>query len=141
MMLYGAPATAAVAGAPELASVTPVTLSPFANPLAANNPWLDCNIDWEASMRYRRHLWTLGLALLVLTAFQDNIVFFFSPTEVAQRHGNLVGRTARPLQAGDGVASGVVFEQELDQRDDVGVFFSTGLRPPPTRRVRSVDTV
>ncbi|HEX4325931.1 MAG TPA: dihydrodipicolinate synthase family protein [Burkholderiales bacterium] len=34
-----------------------------ADPLAANNPWLDCNIDWEASMRYRRYLWELGLGV------------------------------------------------------------------------------
>jgi len=61
-------------------------------------------------------------------------------TEVAQRHGNLFRSAARPLQPGDGIASGVVFEQELDQCDDVGGFFSTGLRPPPERRVRPVDT-
>ena len=61
-------------------------------------------------------------------------------TEVAQRYGNLVGGTPRPLQPCDGIASGVVFEQELDQCDDVGGFFSTGLRPPPKRRVRPDDT-
>jgi hypothetical protein len=61
-------------------------------------------------------------------------------TEVAQRHGNLIGGTSRPLQPCDGIAGGVVFEQELDQRDDVGGFFSTRLRPPPERRVRPVDT-
>ena len=56
--------------------------------------------------------------------------------EVAQRHGNLLGSASGPLQPGDGIAGGVVFEQKLDQCDDVGDFFSTGLRPPPERRVR-----
>ncbi len=35
-------------------------------------------------------------------------------TEVTQRQGNLAGGSPRPLQAGDGVTGGVVFEQELD---------------------------
>jgi hypothetical protein len=61
-------------------------------------------------------------------------------TEVVQRHGNLLRSAPRPLQPSDGVARGVVFEQELDQCDDVGGFFSTGFRPPPERRVRPVDT-
>ncbi len=46
-----------------------------------------------AMTRKRRRLYFIGLALLglcagtalVLTAFQDNIVFFFSPTEVAAK--------------------------------------------------------
>ena len=59
-------------------------------------------------------------------------------TEVAQRHGDLVGSSPGPLQPSDGIAGRVVFEQELDQRDDVGGFFSTRLRPPPERRVRPV---
>ena len=56
--------------------------------------------------------------------------------EVSERHGDLGGGSPRPLQAGDGIPGGIVFEQELDQGEDVGVFFSTGLRPPPTWRVR-----
>ncbi len=57
-------------------------------------------------------------------------------TEIAQRHSNLLGSASGPLQPCDGIAGGVVFEQKLDQYDDVGGFFSTGLRPPPERRVR-----
>ncbi len=51
--------------------------------------------------------------------------------EVIERPGNLVRSSPGPLQAGDGIAGGIVFQQELDQGEEVGVFFSTGLRPPP----------
>jgi hypothetical protein len=57
-------------------------------------------------------------------------------TEVSQRQSNLFGSSPGPLQTRDGIAGGVVFEQELDQSDDVGGFFSTRLRPPPKRRAR-----
>ena len=30
---------------------------------AAINPWLDCAIDWDATIAYRRHLWQLGLGV------------------------------------------------------------------------------
>jgi hypothetical protein len=61
-------------------------------------------------------------------------------TEVRQRRGNLVGSSPGPLQPSDGVAGRVVFQQVLDQDDDVGGFFSTRLRPPPERRMRPVMT-
>src|SRR5262245_57329679 len=28
---------------------------------AANDPWLDCALDWDATLRYREYLWDLGL--------------------------------------------------------------------------------
>jgi Protein of unknown function (DUF993) len=34
-----------------------------ADPLAAINPTLDVALDWEATLAYRRHLWSLGLAV------------------------------------------------------------------------------
>ena len=34
-----------------------------ADPLAAHDPWVDCAIDWDATIAYRRHLWKLGLGV------------------------------------------------------------------------------
>ena len=34
-----------------------------ADPLAAIDPWLDCAVDWETTLQYRHHLWSLGLGV------------------------------------------------------------------------------
>jgi len=34
-----------------------------ADPVADINPWLDCAVNWEATIAYRRHLWSLGLGV------------------------------------------------------------------------------
>ena len=34
-----------------------------ADPLADADPWLDCSIDWERTIAFRRHLWSLGLGV------------------------------------------------------------------------------
>ncbi len=34
-----------------------------ADPRADVDPWLDCAIDWDATMAYRLHLWQLGLGV------------------------------------------------------------------------------
>src|SRR5512144_821983 len=34
-----------------------------ADPRAAVDPWLDVAIDWDATLAYRRHLWSLGFAV------------------------------------------------------------------------------
>jgi len=34
-----------------------------ADPLADVDPWLDTAIDWDATLAYRRHLWSLGLGV------------------------------------------------------------------------------
>ena len=33
------------------------------DPLADSNPWLDRAIDWDATMAFRRHVWSLGLGI------------------------------------------------------------------------------
>jgi hypothetical protein len=32
-------------------------------PLADNNPWLDIDIDWDRTIAFRQHLWSLGMAV------------------------------------------------------------------------------
>ena len=32
-----------------------------ADPRARIDPWLDCAVDWDATLAYRRTLWSLGL--------------------------------------------------------------------------------
>src|SRR5512145_1384055 len=34
-----------------------------ADPRAAINPTLDVAVDWDATLRYRHHVWSLGLAV------------------------------------------------------------------------------
>jgi hypothetical protein len=34
-----------------------------ADPLAEVDPWLQCAVDWDATIAYRRHLWSLGLGV------------------------------------------------------------------------------
>ena len=35
---------------------------------AAVDPWLQCAVDWDATIAYRRHLWSLGLGVAMDTA-------------------------------------------------------------------------
>jgi hypothetical protein len=34
-----------------------------ADPRAAIDPWIDCAVDWDATIAYRQHLWKLGLGV------------------------------------------------------------------------------
>ena len=34
-----------------------------ADPLATINPWLDCAVDWDATIAYRQYLWRMGLGV------------------------------------------------------------------------------
>lgn len=33
------------------------------DPLASVDPWLQCAVDWDTTIDYRRHLWSLGLSV------------------------------------------------------------------------------
>src|SRR2546426_896445 len=56
--------------------------------------------------------------------------------EVAECHRHFSGRAAGPFHASDGIAGGIVFQQELDQGDDVGGFFFPRVPPATPRPAR-----
>ena len=60
--------------------------------------------------------------------------------ELPQQFGDSCRRLVGPANAGDGIAGGVVLEQDFDGIDYFGRFFSTGLRPAPDCRARPIST-
>ena len=56
-------AVTAPTGAPKFNRIVYSAAHVVANPLAAINPSLDCAIDWDATIAYRQHLWSLGLGV------------------------------------------------------------------------------
>jgi len=60
--------------------------------------------------------------------------------ELSQQFSDSGRRLVGPPNAGDGIAGGVVFQQDFDGLDYFGRFFSTGLRPAPGWRIRPTST-
>ena len=60
--------------------------------------------------------------------------------DLLENRGDLIGRLAGPLQPGDGIAGGIVLQENLDGIDYFGRFFSTRLRPAPALRAPSIST-
>lgn len=72
-----------------------------ADPLASGNPWLDAAVDWEATIAYRRYLWSLGLGVA-------------EAMDTAQRGMGLDWRSSlelirRSIAASEGVDGAVLF--------------------------------
>jgi len=51
------------AGAPRFNRIAYSAAHVVSNPLAAIDPWIDCAVDWDATIAYRQHLWALGLGV------------------------------------------------------------------------------
>jgi hypothetical protein len=59
----GAGTPKAGAGAPKFNRIAYSAAHVVADPRAAVDPWLQCALDWDATIAYRRHLWSLGLGV------------------------------------------------------------------------------
>ncbi len=51
------------AGKPAFNRIAYSAAHVVADPRAAIDPWLQCAVDWDATIAYRRHLWSLGLGV------------------------------------------------------------------------------
>ncbi|MBP0443489.1 dihydrodipicolinate synthase family protein [Roseomonas sp. SSH11] len=58
----GAPGKFAVAK-PPYPRIAYAAAHVVADPLAEHDPWLDVRIDWDRTIAFRRHLWSLGLGV------------------------------------------------------------------------------
>ncbi|TPG60373.1 dihydrodipicolinate synthase family protein [Roseomonas nepalensis] len=58
----GAPGDFAVAK-PPYPRVAYAAAHVVADPLAEQDPWLDAKVDWDRTIAFRRHLWSLGLGV------------------------------------------------------------------------------
>jgi hypothetical protein len=51
------------AGKPQFNRIAYSAAHVVADPRAAIDPWLQCAVDWDATIAYRRRLWSLGLGV------------------------------------------------------------------------------
>jgi hypothetical protein len=51
------------AGKPAFNRIAYSAAHVVANPRAAIDPWLQCAVDWDSTLAYRRHLWSLGMGV------------------------------------------------------------------------------
>ena len=57
------PAKTFPAAHPPFSRIAYAAAHVVADPLADGDPWLDARIDWDATIAFRRHLWSLGLGV------------------------------------------------------------------------------
>ena len=91
-----------------------------ADPRAAIDPWLQCAVDWEATLAYRQHLWSLGMGVAEAMDTAQRGMGLDWPTSLA-----LIQRTLQAARTVPGarVASGCGTDQlnpaEARSVDDV----------------------
>ncbi|MBI2747037.1 MAG: dihydrodipicolinate synthase family protein [Burkholderiales bacterium] len=51
------------AGKPKFNRIAYSAAHVVADPRAAIDPWLQCAVDWDSTIAYRRHLWSLGMGV------------------------------------------------------------------------------
>jgi hypothetical protein len=117
----GAPAAFAYKAEGGLPRVAFAAAHVVSDPMADCDPWLDEAIDWDATIEYRRHLWSLGLGVA-------------EAMDTAQRGMGLGWKTAQEL-----IRRSVAAAREHDGPASVACGAGTDhLAPDPTLTVDDV---
>ena len=69
-----------------------------ADPLAAADPWLQPAIDWDATLAYRRYLWSLGLGVAEAMDTAQRGMGLDWPTSLELIDRSLSRRARRPAR-------------------------------------------
>ena len=83
-----------------------------ADPLADNDPWLDCAIDWDRTIAFREHLWGLGLAVAEAMDTAQRGMGVDWPTSL-----ELIRRSVKAARACNGVVFSGCGTDQLDPND------------------------
>src|SRR5947207_15886966 len=57
------PGDFAILGKPARNRIALAAAHVVADPLSGRDPWLEAAVDWDATLAYRRYLWSLGLGV------------------------------------------------------------------------------
>jgi len=83
-----------------------------ADPLADNDPWLDCAIDWDRTIAFREHLWGLGLGVAEAMDTAQRGMGVDWPTSL-----ELIQRSVKAAKAAGGVVFSGCGTDQLDPAD------------------------
>jgi len=82
------------------------------DPLADNDPWLDCAIDWDKTIAYREYLWGLGLGVAEAMDTAQRGMGVDWPTSL-----ELIRRSVAAAKACDGLVFSGCGTDQLDPAD------------------------
>ncbi len=83
-----------------------------ADPLADNDPWLGCAIDWDRTIAFREHLWGLGLGVAEAMDTAQRGMGVDWPTSL-----ELIRRSVEAARRSDGIVFSGCGTDQLDPND------------------------
>ena len=91
---------------------------------ADNSPWVDCNVDWEATLAFRRHIYGLGLAVAeAMDTAQRGMGMSWEATRELIRRSLEDARTIPGARIGCGVQTDQLAQDQSVTLDDIAAAY------------------